>query len=198
MAARRPSVPSQPSPADSKVSIPRLNQDPVQSLRPWPVVVTCLREDLTIPALPAADWLSVLLPEDFQLDDVFPGLLDEETEDWVGEQLLLGHLDGEEFQEIVLAVIETASARKWWVALRLVDVARRQWDILGPELLRYIDADKASLSAWLDVLLVTILRNMDPKDITMFTMRLEAPPDTEDVEPEEMEMDRSAFMALGG
>lgn len=196
MAVRRPSVPSQPTQASPQVVVPRLNQDPIQSLRPWPVVVNCLNRDLVIPAMPAADWLSVLLAEDLQLDDVFPGLLDDEDIDWVEEELLQDHLGAGEFQDIVLDVIETVSARKWWVTLRLMDVARRSWDVLSPEIMRSVDADRASLSAWMDVLLIAILRNMDPKDVTMFTLRLEQPPGR-DEKPEEMEMDRSAFLALG-
>lgn len=192
MAAR----PSAPSPQDSgRVVVPKLNLDPVQSLQPWPVLITFCNQELEIPALPAVDWLAALLPQDYQLDDVFPGLLADDDVDWVEEQMLQGHCAVGEFQDIVLDVIEMASARKWWVTLRLIDVARSSWDVLGPELVR-VDPKTASLSAWLDTLLIVILRNMDPGDVTMFTLRLEAPPDQEE-DPEEMEMDRRAFMALG-
>ena len=173
--------------------------DPIQSLRPWPVVVTCCGRDVEIPALAAVDWLVILMPEDPQLDDLFPGLLPTEEADWVEEQILAGKLDLGDFQDLLFDVIETVSARKWWVTLRLVDIARRSWDAIGSEmLLRGVDAAVLSLSAWLDVLLLTMLQSMDPKDITMFNLRLEAPPLEVEAEPEEMEMSRSAFLALGG
>lgn len=195
MAVSRPSGAN--APESGQISVPALNLDPVQSLQPWPVTITFCNEDVTIPAMPAAGWLTVLMSKDLSLDDVFPGLLGEDEADWVDEQILDGHLGVGELQDLVLEIIELASARRWWVTLRLVDVAKRSWDVIGAELiLRGIDATQVSFSAWLDVLLVTVLKNMDTKDTTMFNLRLEAPPEDEE-EPEEMEMDRSSFLALG-
>lgn len=194
----RARVPESPSADSGRVRVPSLNLDPIQSMCPWPVVVTCGGRDLEIPALPAVDWLVILMAPESRLDDLFPGLLSTDDADWVEEQILDGKLQLPEFQELVFRVIETVSGRKWYVALRLIDLARRSWDVIGSEmLLRGVDAAHVSLSAWLDVLLVTVLKNMDPKDTTMFSLRLEAAPD-EEREPEEMEMSRSAFMALGG
>lgn len=197
--AGRPRSGSSGPPTDSgRIQVPSLNLDPIQSLRPWPVVVTCCGRDVEIPALAAVDWLVILMPEDPQLDDLFPGLLEPEDADWVEEQIIAGNLGLTEFQELLFDIIETVSARRWWVTLRLVDMARRSWDAIGSEMLfRGVDAAVLSLSGWLDVLLLTVLKNMEAKDITMFTMRLEAPPEGE-TEPEELEMSRSAFMALGG
>lgn len=195
MAASRPSGAN--SPDSGHISVPALNLDPVQSLQPWPVTVTFCNEDVTIPALSAADWLTVLMSKDLSLDDVFPGLLGEEEAEWADEQILLGRMGVDELQDLVLDIIELASARRWWVALRLVDVARRSWDVIGAELtLRGVDARSVSLSAWLDVLLVTVLKNMDAKDTTMFNLRLEAAPE-EEATTEDLEMDRSSFLALG-
>jgi len=198
VAGRPQSAPSSPSTDSGRFTVPSLNLDPIQSMRPWPVVVTCCGRDVEIPALAAVDWLVILAAPEPHLDDIFPGLLEPEDADWVEEQILAGKLGLSDFQDLLYGIVETASARKWWVTLRLVDLARRSWDAIGAEmLLRGVDAAVVSLSAWLDILLITVLRNMDPKDITMFTMRLEAPPEGEQ-EPEEMEMSRSAFMALGG
>jgi hypothetical protein len=105
--------------------------------------------------------------------------------------------------DAMLEVVSCASARPWWISLRLISVARYQWDILGPELLaRGADPNTQSLAAWLDVLLVTILSAMDPKKTTMFLMQLEAVPDVMK-DPgkdsfDEMEMDTGAFLSLGG
>lgn len=199
MVGRQRSAPSSPSSADSgRIAVPTLNLDPIQSMRPWPVVVTCCGRDLEIPALAAVDWLVILMPPEPHLDDVFPGLLHDDDADWVEEQIIAGNLGLTEFRELVFGVIETVSARKWWVALRLIDLARRSWDAIGAEMLmRGVDAGVISLSAWLDILLVTVLRNMDQKDVTMFTLKLEDPPADEQADSEDPEMDRSVFMALG-
>lgn len=198
VAGPRRSAPS-PGADTGRVTVPSLNKDPVQSLQPWPVVVTCCGRELVIPTMPAVDWLAVLMTEDVNLDDAFPGLLGDEDIDWVEDQLLQGKLHLEEYRQLVLGVIETVSARKWYITLRLIDIARSSWDAIGSEMmLRGVDAARISLAAWLDILLITILRNMETKDVTMFTSRLEAPPPEETGDAvEDMEMSRSAFMALG-
>jgi len=38
---------------------------------------------------------------------------------------------------------------------------------------------------------------MDPKEVTMFTMRLELAPETEETPAEELEMSADAFLAMG-
>lgn len=191
MAARQPSADS------SRVTIPSLNRDPVQSLQPWPVLVTVGGVDFEIPALPAASWLSVLMVENLQLDDVFPGLLEPADTDWVEEQMLSGSLALDDVQGTILDIVENVSARKWWIALRLVDVARSSWDHLGAEMLfRGIDAGRISLAGWLDVLMLVIVRAVEPEQWQSFILRLEAPPENE-AEPEELTMDASSFLALG-
>lgn len=201
MAGRR-SVPSsspEPTTDTGRITVPSFNRDPIQSMRPWPVVVTCCGRDVVIPALAAVDWLTILMGEEPQLDDIFPGLLSDEDADWVEDQIVAGRLGLEEFQDLILSIVETVSARRWWVAMRLIELARRSWDAIGSEMiLRGVDAATLSLSAWLDVLLITVLKNSDPKEVTMLTLQLEAPPPEQESEPEDPEMSRSAFMALGG
>lgn len=146
----------------------------------------------------AAEWLTVLMVENLELDDIFPGLLDEDGVEVVEDLIIDGTLDLEEFQELVLSVIEVASARPWWVTLRLVEAARGSWDILGGEMgLRGVDPTRLSLSAWLDVLLLIIIRSMDQKDVQMFTLKLEAPPPQAQQDAEQsMEMPAAAFLAM--
>jgi hypothetical protein len=159
------------------------------------VVVTVAGRDFEIPAMTAADWLTLLMVPNLDPFDVFPGLLDEEGIDTI----LAGNLSMAEFEEVAVEVIATASARSWWVALRLIDVARDSWDVIGAELgLRGVDATRLSLSSWLDVLLIIVLRNMDPKDVQMFTMRLENPPQGVEEGAEEPTMTAQAFMAMAG
>jgi hypothetical protein len=151
-------------------------------------------EDLEIPAMTAADWLGVLMVPDWELLDVFPGLLPEHEGYLLGSQLSI-----EEIMELGTSIIATASARSWWVALRLIEVARGSWDVIGGELaLKGVDADRLSLSSWLDVLLLILLRNMDQKDIPMFTMRLEQPPEGFEGPESEPTMSAQEFMAMAG
>lgn len=145
----------------------------------------------------ATDWLCYLMQEHPDLDtlvsDVIPDL----------EELVYDNvLDLDAFYFAVLEVISCACGRPWWIGLRLISVARYQWDILGPDLLqRGANPNLVSLSAWLDVLLVAILSAMDPKKTTLFIMQLEAVPDLlKDPNKDafdDMEMDAGAFLSLG-
>lgn len=192
MAVRR-SAPS--SEADPQVIIPKTVADPVWSLRPWPVSVHMIGTRYEIPALSAADWLAILMSEDPDLDDIFPGLLEEKDQDVVTEAMLDGHL--EETFSVCLDIITAVSGRPWYIAMRLIDVARNSWHVLGAEmLLKGVDADRLSLSGWLDILLLTIMKNIDPKDATMFALRLETPPADIEAEQPEPEMSASSFMSM--
>ena len=194
MAGRR-SVPSSPEAATPQVVIPNTVTDPVWSLRPWPVTVRVVGTMYEIPAAPAVDWLAILMTETPELDDIFPGFLSEEEQEEITDALFEGYL--EETTDVVLEVISAVSGRPWWIAMRLIEVARNSWQVLGAEMiLKGIDAEKLSLSAWLDVLLLTIMRNIDPKDAAMFTMRLEEVPKDIEVEQKEPEMSASAFMSM--
>jgi hypothetical protein len=183
--------PSSVSPEGARVAIPALNLDPIWSLRPWPVVLTLSGWDYTIPALPAADWLAVLMRTDFDLDDMILDLLPPEVDD-----LLVQGLDLSDLHEACLDLIELVSARRWWITMRLISVARDHWHELGPSVLRGAPADRVSLSAWLDVLTVTIMKAIEPKEATMFVMKLEAVPENESVPEEEMGMSADSFLSL--
>ncbi len=175
-----------------QVVVPHLNKDPVWSLCPWPVLVDVGGVDVEIPAAPARDWLVVLLRSDFDLDFMIQDMMPD-----VEELLLEGVVELEEVHEICLDVIATVSARPWWVALRLLAVLKRSWEILWPALVSAgVDVHTQSLACCLDILLVTIIRSMDPKDVTLFSSRLEAPPPNVEVTPEELEMSQSDFMSM--
>ena len=115
-----------------------------------------------------------------------------------GERLLFDEDLGSELEEACLDVLSLVSGRPWWQAMRLISVASANWNTVGGEMLyRGIFPDQLSLSAWLDVLLLTIIKLMDPKQVTMFTLQLERPPvDVIDGEAQEMEMDRNQFLSM--
>lgn len=154
-------------------------------------------QDVEIPALPAADWLSALMgPGD--LMDIFPGLLDEDDADWVEGELFGERLSMEALQDIQIDVLDTVTGRPWYVSLRLIAVARSNWDSMAGEILKEADATRLSIAGWLDVVYLLILRNLEQNKVQMFVSQLELPPvgyATED--PQDLEMSPDAFMALG-
>jgi len=189
--------PSAPDTSSSRVSVPKLNKDPIQSLQPLSVELTIAGQEFDIPAQSAAEWLTVLMVEDLDLADIFPGMVEDPAP--VEDLILDGKLGLDELEETILGILEIVSARPWWVALRLVEIARTSWDVLGAELLlRGVDAAKVSLAAWLDMALLVALRSMDPKDIQRFTLKLESPPPSAKKEEADMEMSASQFMTMAG
>lgn len=149
--------------------------------------------DYEIPALPATDWLQVLMQEHPDLEAILTELCPN------GMGLLFDEdLEEQELWDILLDVIEQASGRHWWIAMRLINVVRGSWNVLGAEMFyRGIDPNTLSLAAWLDAMLLVIIRAMDPKDVTMFTMKLEMVPAGEEPDEEEMEMSTEQFLSMG-
>lgn len=182
----------QSQPDTPPVVVPKTNRDPIRSLRPAPIYIDVGNVELTIPAMPAVDWLSFLMRPGWRIEDfiieLVPGsitlLLDDEADPFDAEDL-------------VLDIIEEASARHWWIALRLIGSLVETWDVMGAEaVLNGVDAEKLSLAAWIDAMMVLLLRRIDPKQAPMFTAKLEAPPAGEELDVEEMEISASQFMSM--
>lgn len=195
MVGRRPGArPSSGVPEQQhRVVIPKLNKDPIWSLQPWPLVIELKAHEYEIPAMSAVEWLAYLLQPRPDLDGMIMNFFPD-----LDELLITGQVALEEVYEILLDVISTVTARPWWVTLRLISVVYQSWHVLGPIMLKAVDASQMSIAGWLDVLTVEVLNAMDPKDTTMFTSKLESPPPSERPEEpmEEMEMDRSAFLSM--
>lgn len=181
--------------------MPVTNKDPVWSLRPWPVEVDMGSQTFTVPAVPAIEWLKFLLEPEPDLIGLVNELMPDLEEFFYDNDILLTDFYGK-----VLEVLATASARSWWIALRVICTARDNWHIVGPNLMIYgIDANSVSLAAWLDIALFILIENIDPKNVTMFTSQLEVPPPDNVLEGttteapaaiESMTMDHRAFMAM--
>jgi len=169
----------------------------VWSLQCWPVSVQLGGHQFEVPAQPAAWWLSMLMDPNSDLLDLFPGCLDDAGQDVVNNLLFEGVVPLEDLHKTVLDIVGTNAARDWWVVFRLVEVARISWHTIGAEMLsRGVDPGRLSLAAWLDVLTVTLMKNIDPKDATMFAMKLEAPPPEAVAEVKEPEISASQFMSM--
>lgn len=181
------------SPPSPTVRIPVTNRDPILSLRPWPIILTVAGHDLEIPPLPATDWLQIFMKESPDLEEILSELCPQ------GTSLLFDEsVEAEELWDVLLDVVEQASGRHWWIALRIINVCRASWNVLGAEMFyRGIDPNTLSLAAWLDAMLLVIIRAMDPKDVAMFTMKLEMVPAGEEPDAEEMEMSADQFLSMG-
>lgn len=183
------------SAADARLMLPHVVSDPVASLRPWPIDVRLGQTTVHIPALPAADWLAVLMTE-FTIWDLIPGLCPDD-EDIAIQALREGQLTADEFQDACLQVITTATGRPWWFAVRLIQVAAASWEVVGGNLAKSsVDAGRISIGQWLDITLLVCLEGMKQEQTTMFLSQLEAPPRGHEEEAKELEMSVSEFMAL--
>lgn len=179
------------SSSNKGIAVPSHTRDPTESLCPWPVAFTVQGQEYEIPALPAAQWLRVLMSEDATVEDVFLELVPR------GVQLLLDDDDSWDMLTLAQDIIELASGRHWYIAMRLITVMRANWNVVGATMLmKGVDANVLSLSGWLDVALLMVLQAMEQKDIPMFVAQLEIPPEGEETPEEEMEMTADAFMAM--
>lgn len=151
-----------------------------------------------IPALPAVDWLEVVMRSDWQLDDIFLELMPGGV-----ELLVSGDLDPLDTDALVMDILEEVSARRWWVTLRLIGILTDVWDVMGPEAtFHHVDAEKLSLAAWLDAMLVLLMRRIKDDQTPMFVAQLEMPPVGLEGAVEEMaaelEMSESQFLSMTG
>lgn len=175
----------------SGIAVPPYTKDPTESLCPWPVTFTVQGRDYDIPALPAAQWLRVLMTEDATVEDVFLELVPE------GVTLLLEEQGDWDVEDLAKQIIDLASGRHWYIAMRLINVVRVNWNVVGATMLmKGVDATRLSLSGWLDIALLMVLQHMEKKDTSMFLAQLEIPPEGEGAPGEEMEMTADAFMAM--
>lgn len=124
-------------------------------------------------------------------------LLPPQDADLLEELLHTRPMDVEEFSRLGFEVLSFASGRPWWVAWRLVYVAVGAWDALGGEMMMKADPTVLSLAAWLDVLFLMILRNIEDSKRSMFLMKLELPPEGWGA-VQEMEMSVDSFLAMAG
>lgn len=181
------SQPEQPA-----VQVPDWNLDPSWSVRPWPVQFEFAGEWFEIEALPAADWLAVFVAPSFQPLDLILTLLDFEQAHRFSDLLIDCDAD---LDQLVLDIVATVTARKWWIAFNLFGVAIRSWQSLGAAMLQRTDATRVSIAAWLDIFTALLAEMAKPESATMLFMQIELPPEGEESDPFEMEV--AQFLSLG-
>lgn len=199
MAAGRSSAstPSEPP----KLRIPKVNTDLVWSLKPWPTQIYLGGLEFEIPPLVAADWIPSIIDMTEDPIALMMGVLSEEDQGRLTDLMFTGTVLADDLFTLCMDLLTTVGARPWWVTIRLVTVAQHNWDTVGAEmLLKGVNANTMSLAGWLDVFLLVLLRMMDPKQTSMFTMKLEmVPPQFADqVSEESMEISADAFLSMAG
>ena len=174
------------------VIVPSHTKDPTWSLQPTSVVLALRGQEYEIPAVPAVDWLTILMADDIDLERVLLELCPRGIELLTDEDV-----DPEVLYDALLDVVEEVSGRYWWIALRLIVTIRVNWNVLGAEMFfRNLDPARMSLSGWLDAMLVIAIKSMEPKDVAMFVSKLELPPPGEELDPEDMEMSADQFLSM--
>lgn len=174
-------------------SVPMFNRDPVSSLALWTLDFRLGGEDFTVPAHPASMWMSMLMapvsPLKFMTEMLDPADVARFGEVYVNNDVDLDELIGD--------LLEAASGRHWWIALRLVSTAQHCWSTVGAALIMAgIHADEIPFAAWLDVFTLKFMGMIKPEQATLWAMQIEMPPEGEEVAEEELEISRDQFLSL--
>lgn len=123
----------------------------------------------------AADWIGLILAEE-NLGGL-DGLLSEAEHDLIIDDILDGRLDPYALIKAQQDIISLVSGRPWWVTLRLLYAAQGSWDAIGGYMASHgVNATQMPFQAWMDALLATILKHIDPKSHSSMTAKLKMPP----------------------
>lgn len=147
-----------------------MDVDPAASLRIWAIEFELGGRTFEVPALPAADWLLMLMNGDPPL-----GVLDMGDLSAVDEMILGEEVTFEEVNKALTLVIEQATGRSFHASLMLAQVAKMQWPIIGGDLVRRgMRFDQVSIGAALDAIYVTILERLKPEAAEKFQALLDS------------------------
>lgn len=134
-------------------------------------------EYFEIPALPAADWLPVLMCDPLELEDIFPGMAGPQAHQAIEDMLLEGVLNLGELKKLSIDILDQVTGRTWYVGLNIAAAAWNSWEIIGGELVfRGVRATDISLAAWLDAVYLIIMRNLDQDKGIIFNAKIQVPP----------------------
>lgn len=129
--------------------------DPAASMRIWAVELNLGGRVFEIPALPAADWLPLLMEGDVT------SVLDLIEDPALDRMILSGEIAPAELAASVNMAVEQVSGRPVHQATVLAQVARLQWTVVGGDLARRgLRWDEVPLAAALDAIHVTVLTHL--------------------------------------
>lgn len=178
--------------------------DFIASLKPWPIEDIQLGDKVyRIPALPAADWLALLMGDQVSLTSIIPALLQPDATEHFTDLVVDGALDQNEWENLVWEIVSIAGGRPWWTIIRLIDNARsptHSMRVRSQLAFAGVDANRISLSAWLDaVYAIFVPPNTRPEDKQVIDMILTKPPadlKNETQKKEARAANKANFMAL--
>ncbi len=119
-------------------------------------------EQYRIPALPAADWMIVMLDRD--LADIVPGMLEGDI-DALWDRVYSGEIDTDECQEAAKEALSAVAGTPWWVAVKLVHSAAAEPAVTGELRSSGADITTLPLGAVLAALYRIYTRDREAKDV---------------------------------
>lgn len=114
-------------------------------------------------------------PELLDMDAIFPGLA--EDPEIVEDALTAGQISIHDLSSKTKELLTVVCGRPWYAAMKMLALAQSRWSILGTALmLKGVDPEKVSLSAWLDGLWTVIFEHLPKDQWTRVASQIEAPP----------------------
>jgi hypothetical protein len=173
--------------------------DLLASLRIWSIADIAIGDQIfRVPALPAVDWLEILLQDEISLWSIVPGLLEPDATETFTEAIFKGEIPREDWEQLVWELVSIAAGRPWWTTLYLISNTQHFNNIeyvKGQLALHGVDATKMSLSAWLDAVYFIFIQHMKPEDKQKFDLLLARPIPGTKVKTD-AKANRAAFGAL--
>lgn len=150
-----------------------LQVDADATLKMWSVDVDIAGHTITIPPLPAADWMVAVC--DGSITAVIPGLLDPASELVIMDALDSGDVTAGDLEKATQDAIAAASGMRWWTAVKLAHSIAGT--AVGAELLlRGVDAQRVPFAAYLAAGYRAGAVLMEEKDRRSWERELEKPP----------------------
>lgn len=130
-------------------------------------------EQYRIPALPAADWMIVML--DRVWSDIVPGMLEGDS-DALFDRILFGEVTSAECEEAAKQALSAVAGTPWWVAVKLVHAAAAQPAVMGELRSSGADVTTLPLGAVLAALYRIYTRDREPKEVAKVDAELDKLP----------------------
>lgn len=156
-------------------------RDPAASLGLFPVELEVGGHTFTVPPLPAARWVEMLVANDLllMLAPEPEGFVDDEQARRVEDLLMDGDLPMEELRTALQEALGVVAGRDWWEAVGLVFTvtAEVNWARMhGQLVVAGVDSQAVPFAAWLDAAMWLATQHMDEKQLGRFLGVLQTPP----------------------
>lgn len=156
-------------------------RDPAASLSLFPVEVEVGGQVFTVPALPAARWVDMLVTNDLllMLEAEPEGFVDTEQALRMENLLLDGDVSMGDLRAALQEAVGVVAGRDWWEAVGLVYTVTAEanwWRVSGELAVSGVDPWGVPFGAWLDACMFLAMQHMDEKQRGRFLGVLQTPP----------------------